>query len=285
MERYFEPEPIRQPLRTEQLFFISRRELKRNVGIPESEFSRLLFSLERNRFQEVERTEVKRGVEVLWHAESSTIVVPPPHAGTITMADLPVMAVPVVGFIDQTQPDIVVGCDRGARLYAIAVHAMWSKLKSGQERFPTLDSTMHFARLSTSLGTDVTSAALFRIVEKSTRESERHGKDINGNRLRIMFIDDWVSSGATRGQIMESLDAIGLLDKTDINFAVMCGESADVSGSSRRVSVPWQDNPPYIGVNYTRDGMPFAMRTNEAREMRSQLHRATRKVAHKITQG
>lgn len=285
MERYFEREPIRNPSRMEQLFFVSGREIERHVGIPEADLSRLVYSPDQNRFQSVEQNQPKRGIEVLWHAEGSTMIVPPPHAGTITMADLPVMAIPVVGFIDKTQPDIVVGCDRGARLYGVAVHAMWSKMKDGQERFPTLDSTMHFARLSTSLGLEVTSDALARIVESSTKEAKRQGKGINGKRPRIMFIDDWVSSGATREQIMESLDALGLLDKTDVNFAVMCGESADVSGSSRRVSVPWQDNPSYIGVNYTRDGMPVAVRTDEAKAVRSQLHKATRKVARKMKQG
>jgi hypothetical protein len=277
-EPSFEYRPRRESF-FEQQFSIDQRDFERNTGFQTSELSRLAYSPQRSQFTEVPQTEQRRGIEVLWHAESSTLIVPPPTTGTIAIKDLPVMAVPVVGFIDRTQPDVVVGCDRGARLYALAVHSMWGK--SQEQRFPTLDGKMHFARLSTSFGLDVTSEALANILEASKREADRQGKRINGKRPRIMFIDDLIASGATREQIMRSLQEIGVLPKVDVSFAVMCGSGADVTGSGRRVSIPWHDDPDVIGVNYTRDGQPIAVRTEEARKVRRQLHRATRELVAK----
>ncbi|OGM60261.1 hypothetical protein A2892_04800 [Candidatus Woesebacteria bacterium RIFCSPLOWO2_01_FULL_39_10b] len=274
----FEYRPRRESF-FEQQFSIDQRDFERNTGLLATELSRLSYSPQRNQFTEVPQTEQRRSIEVLWHAESSTLIVPPPTTGTITIKDLPVMAVPVVGFIDRTQPDVVVGCDRGARIYALAVHSMWGKVQ--EQRFPTLDGKMHFARLSTSLGLDVTSEALARIMEASTAEVNRQGKRINGKRPRIMFIDDLIASGATREQIMKSLREIGVLPKADISFAVMCGSGADVTGSGRRVSIPWHDNPDVIGVNYTRDGQPIPVRTEEARKVRRQLYRATSELVAK----
>lgn len=275
----FEYRPKRESF-LEQQFFIDRRDFERNTGFQVRELSRLAYSPQSNQFTEVPQTEQRRDIEVLWHAESSTLIVPPPTTSTITIKDLPIMAVPVVGFIKNTQPDVVIGCDRGARIYALAVHSMWSKAQ--EQRFPTLDGKMHFARLSTSLGLDVTSEALEGILENSTAEANRRGKRINGKRPRIMFIDDLIASGATREQIMRSLQCVGVLPKADVSFAVMCGSGADVTGSGRRVSIPWHDNPDVIGVNYTRDGQPVAVRAEEARKVRRQLHRATRELVAKM---
>lgn len=275
--RYYEP---RRSF-FERQFFINSLDFEMNTGIPLRELSRLSYSPQRNQFSEVPQTEQRRSIEVLWHAASSTLVVPIPSTGTITIKDLPAMAVPVVGFIEQTQPDVVVGCDRGARIYALAVHSLWSNLKAQEQRLPTLDGKMHFARLSTSLGLNVTSEALARILEASTSEAKRQGKSINGKRLRIMFIDDLIASGATREQIMRSLKALGVLAEVDVSFAVMCGSGADVTGSRQRVSIPWHDKPDVIGVNYTRDGQPFPVRTEEARKVRRQLHKATRELVAK----
>src|SRR3989304_8887640 len=149
----------------EKQFFLNKIYFERNTGLYVDELTRMAYSSQENRFIAVPQTEQRRSLEVLFHSESSTIFVPPPTPGTITIKDLPVMAVPVVKFIDTTQPDVVVGCDRGAGVYALAVHSMWGKIQ--EQRLLTLDGKMHFARLSTSLGLDVTSEALFRIIKAS----------------------------------------------------------------------------------------------------------------------
>src|SRR5690606_814517 len=107
-----------------------------------------------------------QGSEVLWHNESQTLIVPPPAgAGDLTPADLAKMAVPVAGFIKETQPDVVVGCDRGGRLYSLAVYSLWGE-RNPKKRFPTLDGKLHFARLSTSVDDEAIDRSVARIVNQ-----------------------------------------------------------------------------------------------------------------------
>jgi hypothetical protein len=280
MEHKFRPKPRKNFLEAD--FFLSDDAIERYVGISKSELLSVPYSLDGRTSQYLAKRQLSGVREVLLHRDRSTIIVPPLHSRPIQITELPVMALPVVDFIDFTQPDIVVGCDRGARLYAVAVHALWGKIKNNLERFPTLDSKIHFARLSTSLGLRVTHDAIKRIIAVSAKYSKSIGKATNNERLRILFIDDWISSGATRDHIRQSLSDMGILNKIEVNFAVMCGSSADVSGGHGKVNVPWQDNPNYIGVNYTKDGFPFRVRTNEAKKARLELHQAITEFAHSL---
>lgn len=229
-------------------------------------------------------SKAERGPEALWHAESQTLVVPPPSGseGDMTAKDLAEMAVPVAGFIKKTQPDIVVGCDRGGRLYSLAVYSLWGE-RHPKNRFPTLDSKLHFARLSTSVHDEAMDESVARIVEQSRQQAKMTGKSLNGESPRILFIDDWISSGATREHILGSLDRLGLQEGIDVNFAVMCGGKADASGGDVDKSVPWHDDPTVIGVDYAR-GSPEArpVRTKAARKVRKDIHSETHKLATKI---
>lgn len=255
--------------------------LEKNTGFRARELSRLSFSLHDSTFYEVPKNEPRRSAEALWHADSATLIVAPPHdERPVTIEDLPQMALPVVGFIGKTQPDIVVGCDRGARFYAIAVYALWGRLR--RIKFPTLDAKMHYARLSTSLRLEITAQALSRIITRSKIEAKAQNKKINGSRPRILFIDDLIDTGATRDQILRSLSYIGVRDEVDVNFAVMCGQFADVSGHNTWVFVPGQRTTSLIGVDYTKDGDPIVIRTKEVLEVRAKLHLSTRKFVKQM---
>lgn len=280
MERMPDFKPMRSPDVNNSL------RLEDELGVELSNLDRYFYSPLQDAFKDASdsRAEPARDqIEVLFHPETSTLVVRPPSPKSITMDDLAAMALPVVRFIEDQQPDIVIGCDRGARIYAVAVHSMWGKLfRSDKERFPTLDGDMHFARLSTSLDLEVSTQAIKQIVKTSQKEAKKRGKKINGKKPKIMFIDDLVASGRTRKHIFNSLDELALLDKVDVSFAIMCGPGADVSGSRYQTEIPWHDNPRVIGVNYGKDGVPFAVRTEEARQVRRKVHAATRKLASKM---
>jgi len=249
----------------------------------ERDLEPLRFSATEEKFNTPD-SKAERGAEVLWHTESQTLVVSPPggKTGDMTPADLAEMAVPVAGFIKRTQPDLVVGCDRGGRLYSLAVYSFWSE-RNPKRRFPTFDGKLHFARLSTSVDDVAIDRSLTRIVNQSTRQAKITGKDVNGNLPRILFIDDWIVSGATREHILDSLERLGLKGKVDVNFAVMCGGKADASGGKWDKDVPWHDDPEVIGVDYAkRSAEPYPVRTQSARKVRQALHAETRKVAYKL---
>lgn len=264
-----------------EYFGVSVAEFERDTGINVDGLDRHRYVLGRRKFESVARGEpgrVEEGeMEVCWHSESSTLVVPPPPTGVASVEDLPRMAVPVVGFIEQREPDIVVGCDRGARLYSLAVYGMWNRMHKRRERFPTIDNRLHFARLSTSLSLSVTSGALLRIIGDSDAEAKSRGRSVDYKRQKIMFIDDLIDSGATREQIIRSLRKIGI-GSDNIFFAVMCGGGADVAGSRDKLGVKWHDNVDMIGVDYTKDGYPFPVCTDKMRLVREELFGAVRNV-------
>ncbi len=214
----------------------------------------------------------------LWHSRSNTLIVPPQTTldGDMTAGDLARMAVPVAEFITDTQPDIIIGCDRGGRLYTTAVHSYWNKINPGT-RIPTLDSKVHFARLSKTVGPEMINDLIKDIYVKSVLQADITGKQINGDKVKILFIEDWIGSGETRDMIMDSFRQRRIDHMTDVNFAVMCGDGADASGGDLDKGVPWHDNPELTGVDY--DGaIPRAVRTKASREIRKEIHTETQRL-------
>lgn len=278
MERYssYSSYEMERPQEIESQF---KRGFESYTHIFEDELETLHFSPAEEKFKTAE-SKTAQDSEVLWHNESQTLIVPPPAgAGDMTASDLAKMAVPVAGFIKETQPDVVVGCDRGGRLYSLAVYSLWGE-RNPKKRFPTLDGKLHFARLSTSVDDEAIDRSVARIVNQSTKQAKMTGKPVNGERPRILFIDDWIVSGATREHIFASLERLGLKDDVEVNFAVMCGGKADASGGDSDKDVPWHDDPRVIGVDYAkRSAEPFPVRTKAARKVRQAIHQETKKVA------
>lgn len=287
MEMYREPRlsPRERVLFIERYFSLGKEFFEQNTGLQMASLERRAYSPPRHSFQPVFEMERKRGPEVLYDRESSTLIVPPPtSAGVASWSDVAEMAIPVVGFIEEKQPDIIIGCDRGARFYGLAVYRMWRKLQNGQ-RFPTLDFSTRFTRLSTSLEREITTEALRRIIANSFREAEIKGTHMHTPKLRILFIDDIIASGRTRTHIFQSLDQAlkdnfhSDLSAIDVNFAIMCGQRADVTGKDRVVGWSWNDKPNVIGIDYKKDGTPIVKMKRKAIEGRRALYEACEMVA------
>lgn len=87
-----------------------------------------------------------------------------------------------------------------------------------------------------------------QIIESSRIQGSHRGNRLEeGERLRVLFIDDWVIGGGTKRL------ASGLVQKhnADSYFAVMCGTNADATGNEQlHTTVSWHDRPEEIGVNY-----------------------------------
>lgn len=167
--------------------------------------------------------------------------------GTIKPEDLPEMALPVLEFIEDVQPHIVIGCDRGGRLFGLAMHAAWQQTRDGQP-FPTLDGKLHFARVSKSEDADVLQEEVDEIVETTKQFGKFRGNELaDGEQLRVLFVDDWVIGGGT----MRLAQRLMKKHNAQTYFAVMCGEGADATGKrGLHTNVSWHDRPEEIGVNY-----------------------------------
>ena len=209
------------------------------------------------------------------------------NLGATKPEDLPEMALPVLGFMEDVRPHIVIGCDRGGRLFGLAMHAAWSQTRAGQP-FPTLDGKMHFARVSKSEDSDVLQEKIDQIIEVSKRFGKQRGNEIaDEEQLRVLFVDDWVIGGGT----MRLAQCLMKKHNAQTYFAVMCGEGADATGRrDLRTNVSWHDRPEEIGVNYlstleenpdgtiTQQLKVIAVRATEAMNNRKQIQQAARRL-------
>lgn len=164
---------------------------------------------------------------------------------TVTPEDLPRLAVPIVDFIAETKPHIVIGCDRGGRLIALAVHAVWQQ--TADSPFPTLDGCIHFARISKSEDPSVLQKRIDEIISQSLKTGSQKGKQVQQNeQLRVLFLDDWVYGGGTKRLSEELVRKYN----AQTYFGVMAGGGGDVTGQEEGASVSWHDNPKELGINY-----------------------------------
>ena len=202
--------------------------------------------------------------------------------------DLPVLALPVLDFIEDAQPHVIIGCDRGARLFSLAVHAAWHQTRSGKP-FPTLDGKLHFARVSKDEDFDTMQQRIDQIIDASRQHGQQRGHKIGDDeQLRVLFIDDFTTTGKTK-KLSEKLMA---RHQAQTHFAVMCGPGADATGSlTQNRVVSWRDDPREIGVDYVTDYEPrsegtaaratdvVAVRSLEAVGNRRAIHRAARQLS------
>ncbi len=210
-----------------------------------------------------------------------------PDLGAIKPEDLPEIALPILEFLEDVQPHIVIGCDRGGRLFGLAMHAAWRRTRDGQP-FPTLDGKLYFARVSMSEDRDILQGKIDGIVEASKQLGKQRGNEVaDGEKLRVLFVDDWVIGGSTlrlAHRLMEK-------HNSQTYFAVMCGEGADATGKrDLQTHVNWHDKPEEIGVNYlstlelnpdgtvTQNQEVIAVRTAEAVRNRQRIQEAARKL-------
>ena len=199
-----------------------------------------------------------------------------PASNDLSPQEVATMAQPVVEHIAASTPDVVIGCDRGARLYSLAVYRLWSELNP-KKRFPTADGKLHFARLSKTLSPEEMDQALFATMDRSGAIKKERPDD---REVRITVIDDWVNSGQTRQQIEESLDRLGI--NYDLTFAVMCGKRADITGTARHESVSWLDDPSVTGVDYGHRNCPEVSIRDKGRSWRKRMYQAAKSHAAEL---
>lgn len=207
--------------------------------------------------------------------------------GATKPEDLPEMALPILEFMDDVQPHIVIGCDRGGRLFGLAMHAAWRETRGGQA-FPTLDGKLHFARVSKSEDPDVLQEKIDEIVDASKQFGKQRGNQLGDDeQLRVLFVDDWVIRGGTMRLAQRLMEKHG----AQTYFAVMCGEGADATGAQDlKTRVSWHDRPEEIGVNYlstfhensdgtvTQKQEVLAVRGEEAIRNRQRIQQAAKEL-------
>lgn len=111
----------------------------------------------------------------------------------LSISELPHIGRIISERLYQTRPDIVIACDRGARLITLATKLAWQNRFPG-ERFPTIDSQIHFARVTNR------SAPQDDVIQVIRKTLETAGLDeIEPGTLgpKITLLDDWTYYGDT----------------------------------------------------------------------------------------
>lgn len=186
-------------------------------------------------------------------------------------------ALPLVEYINQTQPDYVMASDRGARLLGLAVFKLHGLLYG---RFPTADGTIKFRRFSKSNSQEDTEEHLQPLVDEMLEYKQRP---------RVLVLDDWVVSGGTQRLAREIFDKLGK-GRIKVNFGVLMGAGADVSGHDSQTSgfassTDWRDDSNIIGVRYGSDNFGYSgvkarpVRSDEAMEYRKRMYNGIEKFA------
>ncbi len=167
------------------------------------------------------------------------------HAlGLFRPYDLPRLILPILDHIEQQKPDIVIACDRGARLAGLAIFSAWRQTRTS--RFPTLDNKLHFARLSAAEDMELGQQRIDRIIDSSL-QSTQSAKD---EQLHVLFVDDWVVRGNTKEYAQMLLEKHGASSE----FVTLCGKRSDLSVTPHvpvwigSVLTMWRNNPDQLGV-------------------------------------
>lgn len=205
--------------------------------------------------------------------------------------ELPEMSLAVLDFVEEVQPHIVIGCDRGGRLFSLAMYKTWSETR-GDQPFPTLDGKIHFARISKAEDEAVLQDRIDQIVSQAEAMGIHKGVTrAPDEQLRVLFVDDWVVGGGTMLLSQRLMERHGA--KT--YFAVMSGDGADVTGSPKKnTTVVWHDRPEHIGVNYldavkvntdgsvTETQKPVVVRAPEAVANRQKIAAAAKALGSQV---
>ena len=156
----------------------------------------------------------------------------------LTAGNIAEFVYPLAQFIEQTHPDYIIACDRGARMIAFAVHMMYGQLYGS---LPTQDHRINFRKISRKVPVDAVKAALKPDVERMLAAIESP---------TVLVLDDWVHTGETKELVQDVLSELSG-GKVNVLFGVMRGGGADVTGSSDSVGMTeWHDNVDLIGVEY-----------------------------------
>lgn len=170
---------------------------------------------------------------------------------------------PIVDYIDEWRPEVVIGCDRGGRLASFAVFETWRGLHR-DESFPTVDSKLHFARISKSTNSGDVQRRVREIMQVAALTGE---SPIN----KVLYIDDWINRGVTYQAALDALE-----EGVEGRFAVLKGDNADVVASKEAVVPTWNNKPHVIGVDYNSSDEINVVRHPASRAFRRRIANAAR---------
>lgn len=179
----------------------------------------------------------------------------------LSVSFLPQLARPIIEHIHDDEPHIVIAGDRGGRLMALTAMMSWRHRFPG-ERFPTLDSKIHLARITSRSANyyDVKDAAQFAL-KKAGLPGLLEKTNMDGMSPRVMYLDDWAVHGGTLARFVKAAEEAGVMER-DITYLTICGDKVNsinhfiAEPNVRPYRSEWDDeggSSECIGVGYPWD--------------------------------
>lgn len=189
----------------------------------------------------------------------------------VTPENLPRLVYPFVEYINQTEPDYILACDRGARFIGIAVHALYQRIYGA---LPTHDRSIHFKKISQSVPFDEIKKSLAPDIKKLLKVTDSP---------HMFILDDIVHTGKTKDLAYNAISELSE-SRIKITYGAIYGEGIDVVGSNDEpMCLEWLNNENLIGIDYPYESStPFAIRSSLAREYRDQMIKSIDKFAKTI---
>ncbi len=163
------------------------------------------------------------------------------HDMPVMVSHLPQLVLPIAHFIHEHRPTAIIANDRGARLAGLAIYKTYHALYD--EPLPTHDHKLHFAYISK---TQTSSAGVVR------RLGRILGSDQSRTGARVLFVDDWITTGATVGRFVDAAAQVGVPSE-QVAIATLCGQTipglTHVVGSTRTtINSEWNAYEEIIGI-------------------------------------
>lgn len=189
----------------------------------------------------------------------------------VTPEGIPPLVYPFVEYINQTEPDYILACDRGGRFIGLAVHALYQRIYGA---LPTHDRSIHFKKISQSVPFDEIKKSLAPDIKKLLKVTDSP---------HMFILDDSVHTGKTKDLAYNAISELSG-DKIRITYGAIQGEGIDVVGSNDEpMHLEWLNNENLIGIDYPYESAtPFAIRSPQAREYRNQLRKSIDTFAQSI---
>lgn len=220
--------------------------------------------------------------------------------GSLAIQQLPFLGRKLAEHIHDVDPAVVIAGDRGARLIGLATIIGWSR-RFPEERFPTIESKLHFARVtSRSAGrADVLEAVRSTLIRAGLPEQFSYKRKQDGDSPKVVYIDDWAVRGGTAKRFIRAAMGFGIPGGA-ISYSTAVGHYVrDLPGGVKHFIADPSRNPRWscwdthdaadyctqIGVRYSCEDptVPIADVTEVSKDARRQLVREIDRYYRKFT--
>jgi pyrimidine operon attenuation protein/uracil phosphoribosyltransferase len=192
------------------------------------------------------------------------------------------LARPLIEHVHATQPDAIIGADRGGRLLSLALHHGWH-YRYPDEQFPTRNGSIQFTRISKRLFFEEIEPAIHDAFTRAGLDPAQNEAD---KEAKVLLVDDWVYRGTTFRMFAQAAVSFGLREK-NLSLATMNDNKLEnvnhIVCDPRSSGSAWDGDESTLGFFYRSEYMDGGRYSYKAIPMGSPRSRNARRRLHERT--